>query len=187
MLPDDLPALTLYQQLLQKVDQFSARVEAELVDSYSCRAGCDSCCQLETVFPVEAYAVALTLLKLPLATLKTLCHQSGTGGLCCLLAAGCCSIYHQRPLICRSHGLPLMVEQEGVRRIDHCPINFVGLESFPGVLVLQLEAVNQPLVAINQLFLQQAPAGWTLTGERINLAELLQWVIRHLQSGPDVV
>jgi hypothetical protein len=175
MSPDSPQALALYRQLLERVDRFSAQVETQLAETLACRAGCDFCCRLEAVFPVEAHAVCQALAQLPPATLAALSERRAAGEeVCPLLLEGHCAIYAARPLICRTHGLPLLLEEDGATRIDHCPLNFAGLESLPGALVLQLEAVNQPLAAINQLFLRQPPAGWDLPGERIRLSELLR-------------
>jgi uncharacterized protein len=185
MSPDPL---ALYRQLRERVDRFSAGVEAQLAATLACRPGCDSCCRLETVFPLEADAVYQALRQLPTALLEELSARPEAGDASCpLLHAGRCAIYAERPLICRTHGLPLLLEQDGATRIDHCPRNFAGLTSLPGSLVLQLESVNQPLAALNQLFLQQAPPGWELSGERIRLAELLRRALQDLQKQPDVV
>jgi uncharacterized protein len=188
MLPEQAKqALERYRQLLEKVDRFSAGVALQLAAQLSCRPGCDSCCQLETVFPLEAWALDQALRQLPAEILDSLRDAAVPGGACPLLLDGRCSVYNDRPLICRSHGLPLLIEEQGVTRIDHCPLNFAGLESIPGALVLKLEAINQPLVAINRMFVQQLPDDWSVGAERIALVELLQRAGRDLQSGPDVV
>jgi Fe-S-cluster containining protein len=78
---------------------------------------------------------------------------------CALLLDGRCSVYEQRPLICRSHGLPIGVRESdepgSPLRLDHCPLNFSKLEhgdrDIPRASVLVLDAINQPLAVLAEL------------------------------------
>jgi len=170
------PALEAYRQLVAKTDAFCRSVEERFAEQLACRAGCASCCRHLTLFPVEAAALVAGLRRLPaaeLAGLREIARQSTPDGPCPLLQAGLCRLYPVRPLICRSHGLPLLVREAGGVRVDRCPLNFTGCDSLPGSAVLDLDALNQTLVAINRLFLQSPPPGWPAERERLSLAETL--------------
>ena len=58
-----------------------------------------------------------------------------------------------RPVICRSHGLPLMMEG----RRDTCPLNFKDLPiaALPEQDVLSVEALTTVLVAVNKLYCEE--------------------------------
>ncbi|MCK6521975.1 YkgJ family cysteine cluster protein [Myxococcota bacterium] len=138
--------------LREKVDQHSARVSAVYADQLACRAGCDRCCQTErTVSDVEHAALAEAVAALPPLTRARLGEQTTAG--CSLLLDGQCSVYADRPLICRSHGLPLMMEG----RRDACPLNFKGapLAALPQQDVLSVEALTTVLVAVNKLYCEE--------------------------------
>jgi len=169
------PAVAAYRQLVAKVDRFCHQVETAFAGEIACRAGCDSCCRHLSLFPVEAAALIETVRALPEAerrSLTALAEQADSAP-CPLLAGGLCRLYAARPLICRTHGLPLLVETETGKQLDACPRNFTGLASLPGSAVLDLEALNAPLAAINRLFLADPPPGWPVELERLSLAGTL--------------
>ena len=80
-----------------------------------------------------------------------------------MLVDGRCAIYDARPLICRSHGLPVALEAEGAGELHWCELNFRD-EPPPSASVLRLEAVNQPLAVMALM--------WDGAGERVDLATL---------------
>jgi Fe-S-cluster containining protein len=172
-----MKSLENYFRLIGKVDELSRRIEDRFRDSISCARGCDACCRHLTLFPVEGAALALALKELDpdLADLIRLrARRAQSGGPCPLLKDGACLLYPVRPLICRTHGLPLLTAAGGNKRIDFCPENFRGLDSLPGDAVIDLDLLNSGLAAINGLFVReafpQAPVGL-----RISIAESLLW------------
>jgi hypothetical protein len=149
-------ALAPYRTLLAQVDQLCARIAAAYPDQLACRAGCSSCCSLQGVLPVEAASLAEALHRLPAAETERLRSRlaSASGDDCCpLLTEACCPLYAARPVICRTHGLPLLVEDAHGRRVDRCPLNFAGVETLPGSAVIDLETLNGALAAVNRHFL----------------------------------
>ncbi len=69
-------------------------------------------------------------------------------------AAGRCRIYPVRPVICRTHGLPLVIpeENDGLRG-DCCPLNFRGgMDELSNADFLSLETVNTVLAALNRAY-----------------------------------
>ena len=165
-----------YRQLIAKVDAHVAGVVAACADQLACRPGCSSCCRHLTVTAVEAFALGKALLEHPAdeaARLRELAAETEGGEACPLLAGGLCQLYAARPLICRTHGLPLLVEDEAGQRVDFCPLNFTGTESLPAGLVLDLEKLNTLLALINRRFLEALAEAGEEFPERLSLAAAL--------------
>jgi Fe-S-cluster containining protein len=75
-----------------------------------------------------------------------------------MLLDGACSVYEARPLICRSHGLPLVLERsKGRQMVDVCPLNFTdgSLATLPPEDLLAQGTVDSILVAVNALYCQE--------------------------------
>ena len=108
------------------------------------------------------------------------------GDICPLLEDDRCVAYGFRPLICRSHGLPIRVKEEAGDRRDVCPLNFEGKPSLEDVNidhVLDVERANQLLALINHL-----SYGEERGGARFTLREALARFFREdeiSRSGPD--
>jgi uncharacterized protein len=155
-----------YRALLARVDEIchmtSERFGAEIV----CRAGCDACCRHLSIFAVEAAALNRALHQAPgdlSARIRQRAAAAAPEDPCPLLQDGLCLLYQARPIICRTHGLPLLLHRDGKSEIDFCPENFRGLESIPGSAVLDLERLNATLATINALFLRSCPGPQRLT------------------------
>ena len=167
-------ALAPYRALLARVDQLCARIVAEFSDQLACRAGCAACCTLQGVLPVEAASLALAWRELPAAAAAVLSarvHAATGQERCPLLSDDRCPLYAARPIICRTHGLPLLIETADGTRVDRCPLNFTGRASLPGTAVIHLERLNSALVAANRHFLASCfPHGGV--AERIPLRQI---------------
>jgi uncharacterized protein len=166
-----IPALLdNYRALVAKVDAMCDRI------SSACRPGCSGCCRHLSLFPVEAHALALATAQLPAAVRRRLLarvRQPDRADGCPFLDQDRCLVYAARPIICRTHGLPILVLADDGKRIDFCPRNFQGVASLSGQDVINLELLNQSLAAINTLFIKEA-APDRRDGERITLAEILR-------------
>lgn len=88
---------------------------------------------------------------------------------CPLLSHHHCLLYASRPIICRTHGFPIIYTEDHQLRSDCCPRNMTGTLSVSGTNVLDLDKLNALLVAVNSLYLSQAEA---IDGsERLTIAE----------------
>lgn len=137
--------------LRHKVDHHAARVERDQAPHFACRRGCDGCCQTErTVSDVEYHALRDAIADLPESERSRLSTDTDH---CSLLLDGACAVYEERPLICRSHGLPLVMEGQ----LDVCPLNFTdaSLEELPLDQVLNVDSVTAVLVAVNALYCKE--------------------------------
>ena len=166
-------ALAPYRALVAQVDHLCGRIVADYPGDLACRAGCGGCCTLQGVLPVEAASLALALRALPPADAADLKRRMAVAGAerCPLLADERCPLYPVRPVICRTHGLPLRVEDEHGSRVDRCPLNFTGRTTLPGGAVIDLERLNQALVLANRHFLARCFPGGGLP-ERIPLCRI---------------
>ncbi len=133
-----------YRALVAKADGFFARVHLRHAAAMECDAGCSDCCQAGlTVTGVEAAAIRAHLAELDDAAREALRTAPRTG--CAALdAEGRCRIYAARPLVCRTHGVPVRVE--GV--VSACPRNFRG--GMPdGDAVLEQATMSTLLAAVD--------------------------------------
>lgn len=169
------PLLANYQTFIGRVDELCRQIGAGWREHIVCRQGCDSCCRHLQLFPVEAAALAAALHALPpaqVAELQKRARQASPDA-CPLLVEGSCRLYAARPLICRTHGLPLLIKGDDGPRVDYCPMNFAGLAALPAAAVIDLERLNTALVAINQLYLRDSPGEGKGFPERIAIAAAL--------------
>lgn len=170
-------ALAPYRALVGQVDQLCARIAAAFPEKLACRAGCPACCTLQGVLPVEAAALTLALRQLPVTEAEALRRRldaTTDPERCPLLTGDRCPLYAARPVICRTHGLPLLVEDEHGRRVDRCPLNFIGLDTLPGSAVIDLERLNQALINVNHHFLAACFPDGGLP-ERIPLRQIFEF------------
>lgn len=150
--------LANYHRLLEKVDQLCQGITILLGDALTCHAGCSSCCIAISVFPVEAAAMIEAAGQLPADRYQQLKKQLSSpqqGEACPLLIDDQCLLYQARPIICRTHGLPILIAEEGGKRVDVCPLNCAGMERIPGEALIDLERLNALLVSVNVLYLRE--------------------------------
>lgn len=141
----------------------------------NCKKGCDLCCFSFRVFPVEYYAIANeTGLK---GTANT--HTPiGNHERCAFLHNGACTIYASRPIICRTHGLPLlnMSQETDEWELSFCELNFTDTEDeeFSEENVFVQDCFNSMLYKANEEFLNLNPE------LRLNPSDLL--ALKELKS-----
>lgn len=176
MLPADrLP------ELWSKIDDFFERVASRYEGALTCGPGCADCCRRElTVTSVEASRIAHLLASMPSGEREAIAGRADRGEPCAALdPEGRCSVYAARPLVCRSHGLPLRFEEPsaGGRRslpvLDVCPRNFQGrdLAEIDPACVLDQRTLSVMLGAIDAL---HARAAGESEGGRVALRDLLR-------------
>ena len=155
-------------QLRARVDAHFDQALARSPAAFQCAAGCDACCHVRIgVFAVEAAPIRQALARLATTDpalrrrVRDQADDPAHQDHCALLVDGRCAVYAERPLICRSHGLPIAVpdlaDATGKLRLDHCPLNFQN-QSPPRESILRLDAVNQPLAVLATLWSQAGSA-----------------------------
>jgi len=171
-----MDSLHNYRTLVERVDALGQRIETEFRAQIACRRGCDACCRHLSLFWVEGVALAQALVDLPepvAEEIRERARRSAADGPCPLLADGDCLLYAARPIICRTHGLPLLTGEGEARRIDYCPENFRGIDALPAGAVIDLDRLNTSLAAINALFVSEMFHGRPPDRERLTIAEAL--------------
>jgi len=167
--------LVNYLSLLSRVDQLCGEINEKFAAEIVCRAGCSGCCRHLSLFPVETANLVLAVQRLPAEVRALLAEriQWPESGSCPLLLEDRCTIYPDRPVICRTHGFPLLAETDGRRMVDCCPENFREAESLPGSAVINLETLNSALVAINAMFVANNDDERLKRRERFTIAEII--------------
>ena len=158
---------TAYEQLLDKVDLFNERVQAAQGQWLSCHRGCTECCRTQrTAWPVELDYIRKYLAQVPPELLKRLRARRQTpeirdGAQCIFLAEdGACDVYEVRPVICRTHG-PVVRVDEG--DLAWCDLNFDTPQAHEVISqlredsILNLGLLNGMLALINRQFCQEQP------------------------------
>jgi hypothetical protein len=120
-----------YRELCAKVDAFFARVHARHGDQMACRAGCDACCRTRlSVTRVEADEIRDAMAALPGEVARRLAAraEADAADRCPALEDdGRCAVYAARPLVCRSHGVPIKMRTPGqLPVLGCCEKNFVA-------------------------------------------------------------
>ena len=167
-----------YRELVARVDAFVARVEARHAGDLRCGPGCERCCRTRlTVAAVEAEAIAGWVAAQPAAAREAIAAAAGAalvapdeGEVRCaaLDEAGRCRIYAARPLVCRSHGVPIRLrDPRGLPVITACELNFTA--AGPGAADADC-VLDQELVSTTLGLIDRAAAPGV---ERSDLAALL--------------
>lgn len=161
--------MTKLGELTAKVDAFFARVEARHGDDMQCATGCSECCHARlTVTGIEAAAIRAELAGWPADRRTALAANAAAAppDRCAALdPGGRCLIYAARPLVCRSHGVPIRLGPGSLPVMPACGKNF--LDGPPDAdCVLDQGTLSTILLAVDRL-----DGG---DGARIDLASLLE-------------
>jgi uncharacterized protein len=175
--------VTAYPQFLQHINDLSERLHARYAQHLVCRAGCSGCCHHHlSVFKVEADAIAEAVAALPDEIRQRVTQQAkqitaDERQVCPLLVDDRCAIYAARPVICRTQGLPLLLEAEnGEPEVDFCPLNFTAANATDDLTEDKLVPLNQINLQLAMLNLQHCRAqdiSDEQSGERIKMSEVI--------------
>ncbi len=154
-----------HARLLGRVDAHFERTRARHPDALRCAPGCSACCRLHlALLPLEALAIEHAVMALPpsrraqVARQAAALEQGTSDTLCPLVLQGRCSVYAQRPLICRTHGLPLRFGDS----VEVCSLNFTEGDP-PADALVDAEAVNDELVALDYLVRRERAVPMSIT------------------------
>ena len=154
------------QQLAVKIDGFFDRVMQRHPTDMQCASGCADCCMVE-LSVTAAEAAAVTALVAALATevrdglgarARAAAPSVGTDAApapdrCCALDENNrCSIYAARPIVCRSHGVPVRLGGTRPEDITSCHRNFTarGPAAADADCVLDQTLLSAMLLTINR-------------------------------------
>jgi hypothetical protein len=164
------------KRLQSRVDDFFAGIVTRHAEHLACGEGCSSCCKGRlSLFVVELEPMLEAVSALdPALRSRIQARAARDPEECPLLEDNRCSVYAVRPIICRSHGAPILVrpdDPEAPPTRDVCPLNFAGplsLAALPGPDLLDLERLNSMLSLVNRLAMAEAGGE-----ERVDLRQAL--------------
>lgn len=137
-----------YHQLRTRIDRFVESVFARYSKQIACRPGCGQCCcggltlvMVEAVVLGEALGIEAERVHLQAG--QPPLYEDGHCGL--LDDENRCMTYKDRPLICRTQGMPL--KYPGAE-VSTCDLNFVGLEPLHSA-VFDMDNLETALFAVN--------------------------------------
>lgn len=145
-----------YFKLLHRIDTESNRLTTLHGKALVCRPGCAACCRNLSVFPVEFHAIRQAMAR---AGVNPDIVAFDASAPCGFLKEGQCGIYPFRPIICRTHGLPILFlddsSGEYTWEVSFCELNFAGQENieFTDNMLLDIEETNTNLSRINHDFI----------------------------------
>jgi len=142
-----------------RVDAFVAQAERAQAPHLKCRAACAMCCKVDrAAFAVEVDAIRRWLAERPAVRSAALARPRQPDRCVFLNDDDLCDVYPVRPMICRTHGPAVRLDDEVV----WCGLNFEGLsaaqvaDTVPPSSVLSIELVNRMLVVVNTQFVEAA-------------------------------
>jgi uncharacterized protein len=145
-----------YEELLSAVKNSSAELSNKYQSSITCKPGCHSCCLPKvTISKIEKTIINEYIQKTPKIRIhlqrleKENPHQSTR---CRMLdKEGLCGIYDVRPLICRTHGLPILFQEKEQWFADVCSLNFMdySIENLEQDDFILVDILNQHLALSN--------------------------------------
>jgi uncharacterized protein len=174
-----------YRDLAQSLDGKCLSLTVLYEKHLTCHEGCSGCCQHHlSVFGVEADTLRPAIATLAPELRRTVREQAATvlaresageSVACPLLVDNRCAVYEARPIICRTHGLPLVYEaKDGSAEVDWCPLNFTSPDAVDDLRedgLLNIDEINFELAASE---IERArTSGRTPEQSRFKLADLV--------------
>ena len=137
--------------LLTRVDRLLDGIQRRYPGHIVCHRGCGCGCRNLSVFPVEALSLVHAIRDLSAETGAKIRRRAAAASFwdCPLLEDRACSMYAFRPVICRTHGFPLLTHYKGRPSIGYCPKNFKDMSFIPEDASIDLDNINRTLRAMN--------------------------------------
>lgn len=144
-----------YDALRDKIDAKVKALEQIHNKHLLCRSGCSSCCREYGILPVEFEAIAVKLK----GTEHVKVNPNFKKDECPFLIDNRCSIYNDRPIICRTHGLPLLFMGDENWELSACELNFTKVKEdyFSFNNTYPQDTFNSELFMLNKAFLEKNP------------------------------
>lgn len=142
-----------YYKLRDKADQLTAQLSKQHRQHMACKKGCDLCCMDFSIFPIEFFSIRAALSKKDLSTLPSEANDENS---CVFLQNHACTIYSERPIICRTHGLPLLyMNDDSQWELSACELNFTNfdMEKFTSENTFPQDQFNSELFMLNKAFI----------------------------------
>lgn len=145
-----------YNRLRNNIDQVSEKLYNQHKTHMQCRKGCDLCCMDYSILPLEFHFIKEELKKENFQPDKT--PSGNTDSSCIFLKNHECTIYKNRPVICRTHGLPLLFTNDDYEwELSTCELNFrqFNYEKFNPDNTYPQDTYNSKLFMLNKSFISE--------------------------------
>ncbi len=156
-----MATLNNYKALREEIDASTFKLWNEHSSNMACKKGCDKCCLNFDVFPIEFDYIKQQLEALYPDVLSQSAPNE-MGEKCFFLKDHQCSIYEARPIICRTHGYPLLyMNEEGDQwELSHCELNFTDVDEdyFHEENCYAQDTFNSRLFMMNKEYIKTAHA-----------------------------
>lgn len=142
-----------YHEIVQVIERKTVILEKSHQKHMQCKNGCDMCCIDFSIFPVEYYSI---LNDLKSKNINPEPQQSQNNDTCVFLKNHSCTIYQHRPVMCRTHGFPLLyANDDGDYELSVCELNFTDFEfeKFTMKNTLPQDKFNSMLFVLNRQFI----------------------------------
>lgn len=150
-----------YLELRNEIDAQTRQFDLLHKEHMVCKKGCDKCCLDFDVFPIEYEAIKQQI-KNEYPELIDNLAQTENKERCAFLKAGQCSIYNARPIICRTHGYPLInMNDDGDQwELSFCELNFTNVDDtyFDDKNVYEQDTGNSRLFMLNKEYIKTLPS-----------------------------
>jgi Fe-S-cluster containining protein len=170
-LTDDLYSeiFTDYHKLREDADLICSSLTSVHLKNLNCAPGCHKCCMDFSIFPVEFYSILKESVGKKIKTRDAAPEEE-----CLFLLDGLCSIYEFRPLICRTHGLPMLYMGEEEWELSYCDLNFTDRNQteFTESNTFPQDLYNSELFLINRKFINSIEDKRYLESDLLSLREL---------------
>jgi hypothetical protein len=175
--------LKAYRELISQLVLYENHILRLYGDSIACKAGCSGCCILTSVNAIEAFVIQNAIKGLSSGAKKVLISrlQHKKGKYCDLLIDNRCSVYKNRPVICRTHGYPLLSFEAAF----YCEKNFIDSKPPSAASLLSIDKLNTALAAICVQF--QRERGLKINSRRIAIRSIIKnsLAIKQRQNDSD--
>jgi len=163
-----------YRDLLTRVDRLLDRIQRRYSGHIVCHKGCACGCRNLSVFPVEALSLVNAIRNLSEETGAKIRRRAAATSFwdCPLLEDRACSMYAFRPVICRTHGFPLLTHYKGRPSIGYCRKNFKDMSPIPEDASIDLDNINRTLRAMNASVVDELAHVLNLPG-RLSIARAI--------------
>jgi len=146
-----------YLEVRNTIDKHVFSLEKKHSKHLACRKGCDLCCMDYNIFPVEFYSIQKELKDRNFTAPES---EAANAESCIFLENHACTIYAERPVICRTHGLPLIfANDDGEFELSACELNFTNFDfdDFDMDNTFHQDKYNSMLFMLNREFLHANP------------------------------
>jgi Fe-S-cluster containining protein len=145
-----------YADVMTTLDQTTAELATEYQAQMQCRAGCFGCCiDGFRIRYIEAVEILKGFAQLPPEQAAQVIAQlqGPSTGRCPMLVEGQCSVYANRPALCRAFGLIVQVQDS----YGSCSLNFQEVESLSSLKALNLSPYYEVIEELSQRLWEAQP------------------------------